>query len=85
MQGTFTAIKEKNGERFKVTLPFNPLLEGWQYVGACCCKITFSKDNMVLKVEVGKSCMYVLDGSNVKDVITMPRNHSEFKTIATWL
>ena len=45
---TFTAIKKKNDELFNETLPFNPIADGWEFTGACCCEIKFKKDNIKL-------------------------------------
>lgn len=85
MYSTFTAIKEKNGEYFKEVLPFNPLLEGWSYVSACCCKVTFQKGGITLKVEKKNNCMYVVNGDEVKDVLVLPHSQYEFKIMSQWL
>ena len=46
---TFTAIKKKGEVVRNETLPFNPLIDGWEYKGACCCEINFTKGDVKIK------------------------------------
>lgn len=78
---TFTAIKKKNNELFNQTLDFNPIADGWDYKGACCCEIDFQKGKIKLSVNSEhKQLKFFIAGKRDKliDVFRLPSNQIEF-------
>lgn len=69
----FTSVK--SGEGGKLELPFNPLLDGWQYLKTNCCEAHFEKNDVVLKA--GKRMVFEHKGEIVK-VSALPKNQLEF-------
>jgi hypothetical protein len=78
---TFTAIKKKNDELFNETLPFNPVADGWDYTGACCCEIKFQKGNIKLFAHSERKILKVYKAGKkdkLVDVFRLPNNQLEF-------
>ena len=83
--GSFIAIKEKDGKRFKQSLPFNPTIEGWDYHSACCCNVSFTKGDLKMKVDKDKKIVFIEKEEKQIDLFSMPNNQIEFKIISSWL
>ena len=71
----FTAIMFKDGEERENTLPFNPVLCGWKYVGTNCCEVHFLKDG--IRAMVGKHLVFK-KGINLVKVCGLPENQLQF-------
>ena len=78
---TFTAIKKKNDELFNETLLFNPIADGLEFTGACCCEIKFKKDNIKLFANSERKLLKVYKAGKkdkLIDVFRLPNNQLEF-------
>lgn len=80
---TFTAIKKKGEMVRNETLPFNPIIDGWDYKGACCCEINFTKGDVKIKANSEFKTLKVLrilPSGKLKliDVFRIPSNQLEF-------
>lgn len=80
---TFTAIKKKGEVVRNETLPFNPLLDDWEYKGACCCEINFTKGDVKIKANSEFKTLKVLRVSpngelKTENIFTLPSNQLEF-------
>jgi len=80
---TFTAIKKKGEVVRNETLPFNPTADGWEYVGACCCEINFTKGDVKIKANSELRTLKVLKmlpkgKYKLLDVFRIPSNQLEF-------
>lgn len=65
------------------TLPFNPLQDGWEYKGACCCEINFIKGDIKIKANSEFNTLKVLRVTpkgklKLVDIFTLPSNQLEF-------
>ena len=79
----FTAIKKKGEVVRNETLPFNPISEGWQYTGACCCEINFIKGDVKIKANSELGTLKVLrvkpNGKlKLDSILRLPSNQTEF-------
>lgn len=79
----FTAIKKKGEVVRNETLPFNPLADGWEYKGACCCEINFTKGDVKIKANSEFKTLKVLRILNngklkLENVFKIPSNQLEF-------
>jgi hypothetical protein len=81
---TFTAIKKKGEVVRNETLPFNPIIDGWEYKGACCCEINFTKGDVKIKANSELKTLKVLrvmpkSGKlKLDSVFRLPSNQLEF-------
>lgn len=79
---TFTAIKKKGEVAKEETLPFNPIADGWNYIGACCCEINFEKDGIKIKANSEYKTLKVFKltkrTQKLIDVFRLPNNQLEF-------
>lgn len=79
----FTAIKKKGEVVRNETLPFNPLVDGWDYKGACCCEINFTKGDVKIKANSEFKTLQVLrikpnGKQKLENVFKLPINQLEF-------
>lgn len=79
---TFTAIKKKGDVVRNETLPFNPLQDGFEYTGACCCEVKFAKGNVRVEANVEHKVLriYRQIGKKLKleNIFRLPSNQLEF-------
>lgn len=78
--------KKKDGEVWNETIPFNPLLMGWEFVKACCCEADFVKGDLKMKIAVKKDRLKVFDSEkNVILVYRVPKSQYEFYVLVNTL
>lgn len=80
---SFTAIKKKGEVVRNETLPFNPIADGWEYTGACCCEINFTKGDVKIKANSEFNTLKVLrvkpNGKlKTESILRLPSNQLEF-------
>ena len=79
----FTAIKIKGEVVRNETLPFNPIQCGWDYAGACCCEIKFTKGDVLLKANSEFKIMRIYRNDKkgkpkLESVLHLANNQMEF-------
>ena len=80
----FIALKEKDGVEFSHELPFNPLLCGWIYDGACCCNVRFTKEDKMLILSTKHNRITTKVGDKIIGGYVVPNNQTEFEIINKW-
>lgn len=73
----FSVEKTKDNETFIEVLPFNPVVEGWDFIEACCCSVEFRKGNTILSVAKQKGYMCFTNGDN-RTITALPHNQVGF-------
>jgi hypothetical protein len=73
----FSVEKTKDAVTFTEVLPFDPTVEGWAFLSACCCSVEFRRGKDLLSVEMQKGFMK-LDREGI-EIYAVPENHLEFQ------
>jgi hypothetical protein len=66
-------------KKFRLTLPFNPLLEGFRLAGRENCCMHFRKGKYLLKVRASTMYVFLYDRNWLNKGRTYIRSHASFK------
>ena len=73
--------RNKDGEVWDETIPFNPLHEDWAFIKACCCEAKFVRGDVTMVVAKKKDRVRFVQNGITFLTAKLPQSQLEFLAI----
>lgn len=78
-------MKSKDDKKWVEVLNFNPLLIGYSFVKACCCRVDFEKSGKTVSFHKDKNRTDVYKDGKRINTFVYPKNMEEMKILDKWI